>query len=318
MNYYRCCGGSEKVTIDGEKVKDKLELQSYMFSAVKVDDQTHANDNFNAVVYDGEIHLIGDYFQHYKWDGTSWTRLSQLQIDASGSRVVVYNNEMHVLGSYNHNSGKYVGTHYKWDGTSWTQLDDIPYHSYGTGTRLFLCVVFNNEIHLFNGSYTSDGSGYSLKQHYKWDGTSWTELTAPPFYEGVNHPVVYNNKIHVIGGRLSSNGSPVKHYEWDGTTWTELDDLPFNNYGVNFMYNNEIYSIGNTGTYKVCYKWDGTSWTQLSDLPFKIARRGGSVVVYNNEIHMISNSENGEHLVWLVPFYVSLPYNVFGVYLQTT
>jgi hypothetical protein len=68
MNYYRCCGGSEKVTIDGKKVKDKLELNTNL-EGVSVSTLPYKFYYGSAVVLNNEIHILGGSSgstKHYK------------------------------------------------------------------------------------------------------------------------------------------------------------------------------------------------------------------------------------------------------------
>ena len=303
MNYFRC-GGSEKVTIDGVKVKDKMELKSKMFSGVQISVPPGSMTSF--VAYNGEIHAFKsggsglDLTTHYKWDGTTWTQLSEITSFHSGSKPVVYNNEIHLIAGRNGNWGK--SEHYKWDGTTWIKLENFP------RPNIYSCaiVVYNNELHVINDYYMSASDGYYEKCHYKWDGTTWTKLEDPPFYRG--SAVVYNNEIHMVGCSSTSSGTKNMHYKWDGTTWTQLSNITYPSYNSAFVYNNEIHLTGGNSSNDVGshYKWDGTTWTQLSNLPHYSPSAG----VYNNEIHLVGS----RHSVITVPFYILLPYNVVNVY----
>ena len=67
----------------------------------------------SAVVYNNEIHILGDidssyYTAHYKWNGTSWTSVSTLPYNFyQGSAVVLYNNEIHILGGSGNSTAHY-------------------------------------------------------------------------------------------------------------------------------------------------------------------------------------------------------------------
>ena len=152
----------------------------------------------SAVVYNGEIHILGsgdsgyDKY-HYKWDGSSWTSASTLPYSFNSGSVVVLNGEVHILGSY---MGGSQTKHYKWDGSSWTSVSTLPYSFYYGSA-----VVYENEIHIFGGD-----SGRT--KHYKWDGSSWISVSTLPynFYDG--SAVVFDNGIYAMGG----NGGNTKHY----------------------------------------------------------------------------------------------------------
>lgn len=78
-----------------------------------------------AVVYNNEIHIMGDVSAtskdsgskyHYKWDGSSWTSVSTLPYAVCDDAfAVVHNGRIHLMGGYGNRYG-----HYTWDGSSWT------------------------------------------------------------------------------------------------------------------------------------------------------------------------------------------------------
>ena len=92
---------------------------------------------------------------HYKYDGTTWTKLDDLPYSFYEGSAVVYNNEIHLLGSSY--SGNYK-SHYEYNGTTWTQLDVLPYDFYRG-----CAVIYNNEIHIMG----SNSSSY-YTEHYSF------------------------------------------------------------------------------------------------------------------------------------------------------
>ena len=96
MNYFRCGGGSEKVTIDGVKVRDKMDL-GMIFSTLFGSTLPYKFHQGSAVVLDGEIHILGGS-KHYKWDGSTWTSVSTLLYNLYYGSAVVLNREIHILG----------------------------------------------------------------------------------------------------------------------------------------------------------------------------------------------------------------------------
>jgi len=54
-----------------------------------------------AVVYGGEIHILGGYnsSSHYKWDGDTWTQAPVIPYSFYEGCAVVYGGEIHILGS---------------------------------------------------------------------------------------------------------------------------------------------------------------------------------------------------------------------------
>ena len=139
-------------------------------------------------------------------------------------------------------------------------------------------VVYNNEIHIL-------GCNFMGTNHYKYDGSTWTEVSTLPYVFNNGLAVVYNNEIHILGGRSGE----MKHYKYDGSTWTEVSTLPYAFYnGSAVVYNDEIHILGGVSNYKGVtkhYKWNGSTWIKLSDLHNLFNH--GSAVVYNNEIHIL-------------------------------
>ena len=86
MAYFRCGGGSSggaKVYLDGKEVNENMSLvTNYM--DIKVSTLPYSFGHGSAVVLNNEIHILGsastyEERKHYKWNGSSWKRVSTLQ-----------------------------------------------------------------------------------------------------------------------------------------------------------------------------------------------------------------------------------------------
>ena len=167
-----------------------------------------------AVVYKNEIHMLGGIYRgndtsyskyHYKYDGTSWSKVSTLPYSFHNGCAVVYNDEIHILGSQN---GSYTKYHYKYDGTSWSKVSTLPYDFYNG-----CAVVYHNEIHILGGYYAPEA-----RYHYKFDGTNWESVTTLPYVFCDGGAVVYNDEIHI----LNSSKTPYRfHYRIRGKSVIE-------------------------------------------------------------------------------------------------
>ena len=159
----------------------------------------------------------------------------------------------------------------EYEGANWLNKLGLalPYNfTYGSA------VVLNNEIHIL-------GSSSNNTKHYKYNGSSWTEVSTLPykFYQG--SAVVFNNEIHILGG---SDGT-TKHYKYNGSSWSRVSTLPYSfTYGSAVVLNNEIHILGSSSDIKH-YKYNGSSWTEVSTLPYSFYQ--GGAVVLNNEIHIL-------------------------------
>ena len=138
------------VTIDGLNVKDNLNLVSNILSSsLRISDISYNFYCGSAVVFNGEIHVLGGQFSstytsHYVFNGIKWTFVGSLPYDFYYGAAVVLNGEIHILGGRNSS----VRTkHYKWDGSSWTEVSTLPYAFYAGAA-----VVLNGEIDIL-GTY---------------------------------------------------------------------------------------------------------------------------------------------------------------------
>ena len=158
----------------------------------------------------------------------------------------------------------------------------LPYMSAPNKMIYGSAVVLNNEIHVL-GSY--EGAYSSGTNHYKFNGTSWVQVSTLPYGFGHGSAVVLNGEIHILGGYYDSN-TLTKHYKFNGTSWTEVSTLPYGfGFGSAIVLNNEIHILGGNSSLTKHYKFNGTSWTSVSTLPYSFY--DGSAVVLNGEIHIL-------------------------------
>ena len=194
-------------------------------------------------------------------------------------------------------------------GEKTTMQNSLPY-SFLNGSA----VVFNNELHILGGG---DSSSDHTK-HYKFNGTTWTQVSTLPYKFYYGSAVVFNNEIHILGGGDSSSDH-TKHYKFNGTSWTRVSTLPYNFYqGSAVVFNNEIHILGSSysSDYTKHYKFNGTRWTQVSTLPGNFYN--GSAVVFNNEIHILGGAHYSSYTKhhkyngrsWIASI-SKLPYNLY-------
>lgn len=210
-----------------------------------------------AVVYNGEIHILGNDTSHYKWNGSEWTEVSTLPIKEyySKNSTVVYNNEIHLIDD---------GKHYKWNDSEWELVStfDFKFH-YGS------VVVLNNEIHALGGYGTA-------WNHYKWNGSEWTEVSTLPsvFFGSGTRYVLYNNEIHGFGG--------IEHHKWNGTEWIYVSRIPVSiNADYPVVCNNEIHIIMATKH----YAWNGSEWRLIRTFDYSV--RFNSIVELDGKIYVL-------------------------------
>ena len=153
------------------------------------------------------------------------------------------------------------------------KLGDLPYGFYSGSA-----VVLDGEIHILGGGNNTN--------HYKFNGTSWIQVSTLPYAFIWGSAVVLNGEIHILGS--NSGSQEKKHYKFNGTSWTSVSTLPFAFYqGAAVVLDGEIHILGSSETvdHTKHYKFNKTSWTSVSTLPYRFD--SGSAVVLNGEIHIL-------------------------------
>ena len=111
----------------------------------------------SAVVYNGEIHILGsgnrdNKIKHYKFNGSSWTSVSTLPYELYYGSAVVCNGDIHIMGG----NGGYTN-HYKFDGLSWTSVSTLPYMFGGNQA-----IMYNDSIYILGSVVTQYSGNYCL------------------------------------------------------------------------------------------------------------------------------------------------------------
>ena len=194
------------VKIDGVTVTEDLNLLSAL-TDFKFPELPYNFYYGSAVVLNNEIHILGGSGgdqNHYKFNGTSWTKVSTLPSKFYCGSAVVLNNEIHILGGFIYNT---TG-HYKLNGTSWTKVSTLPYEFYYGSA-----VVLNNKIHILGG----EGSTYDYEYHYNINKGNKLNKLPYRFYAG--SAVVLNNEIHILGGNDNTDIAFTLHYGLNATVY---------------------------------------------------------------------------------------------------
>lgn len=277
--------GGSKVTIDGVKYSEDLDLTSFL-QDMNISTLPYHFENGCAVVLNGEIHILGggsavtaaSNKNHYKFNGTEWVSISTLPYNFRSGCAVVLDGEIHILGGSNGSTN-----HYKWNGTGWTSVSTLP-----SSFNLCSAVVKDGEIHMLGGG--SSGS----TNHYKFNGTSWTSVSTLPykFYKGC--AVVLDNEIHILGGSDNS----TNHYKFNGTSWVSVSTIPYGFYsGSAVVKDGKIHILGteynSSSDRKNHYKFNGTGWVSVSTLPYVFYR--GGAVVKNGDIHILGGNDSSSN-----------------------
>ena len=142
----------------------------------------------NAIVsYKDSIHSIGGgsntsftWLQyHYRWNGTSWSKLTDTPFSGYNGRAITYNDELHYMSWTSVSSSGAQKQHYTYNGSSWTQRTDVPW---AAKPKL---IIYKGNLHCIAGT----------QAHYKYDGSSWTQVDTTG--ANVSGLAVYNDYVHL-------------------------------------------------------------------------------------------------------------------------
>jgi len=242
-----------------------------------------------------DVWAVGYYFESfssstalplaYHWDGTSWTQVPM---------PVQPNHAYQLFGvtAISSNDVWAVGLDVDlatipfsitmamhWDGTSWTV---VPTANPNEEQYLqSVAAISSNDVWAVGSKYNNNSQPqYSLIEH--WDGTSWTEVSAPnPGGTGFTQLAAVSgtapNDVWAAGSYapLGQTGLTLA-IRWDGATWTQVptespgaDNNYFGIGGVAAVNADDVIAVGvqmshdefKTHQDTLIQRWDGTSFT---------------------------------------------------------
>jgi hypothetical protein len=108
---------------------------------------------------------------------------------------------------------------------------------------------YSAEISYAASSNSSLYANFDASSLYKWDGTSWSQMTSL-------HPT----RMAASGSLLYGDFAGYGLYKWDGTSWSQMTSLhPTSMAASGSLLYGDFAASG-------LYKWDGTSWSQMTSL----------------------------------------------------
>lgn len=153
-----------------------------------------------------------------KYNGTNFTDLSaNIDFNTTYRDKIAWNGSYWLIGGtryYPPESSSYIGKIYKYDGANFTKITDDSMFA-GQGPSIFDMA--------WNGNYWLVGRGYSPVKLYKYNGNSFTDLSAQinkfSFINEIATPTIFwTGKAWLIGG-----GNYFKHLiRFDGTNMTDI------------------------------------------------------------------------------------------------
>lgn len=288
-----------------------------------------------AISFNDELHLIGggtNYYgydydadkflnTHYKWDGETWTKASDLPYVARGAVLFVAGKVLHLAGGMTIESEDNSKKHYTWDGDVWSVSTDLPMGRYNSSA-----VTISESITYIAGG-NIPGGNTKLNSVIIWNGSSFITMgsTIPQdgyndcgaciTHDNQNAPFLVGNRFYKIVdnqwsaqfsfGSFNDGTSAVlgdelhvfnssKHYRFSENTegiWETLPNNKYNAIGASAVTMDDgihILGAASESYADYHYLWDGKEWQTQSNLPNKLVN--GTAVVYKGRLHIIGGS----------------------------
>ena len=137
-----------------------------------------SDDGIHVLGSDGYAHDVGtDYTKsHLLFDGTTWTRMSDLPFKFTVGSAIYYKGKLHAVGGYDLRNSSY--NHYVLEGSTWVPVAHTPYNVYGN----FSLTVIGEYMYAI--AYDSTLEHYYLIRYngVRWDTVGGFIATANPNY----------------------------------------------------------------------------------------------------------------------------------------
>jgi hypothetical protein len=171
----------------------------------------------------------------WSWDGTSWTRLSDLDIGHYESIQALafdpVSGQVILLTHLSSSSGAPISTRmWTWDGHGWTSRRLAEALPIALSSPLLATIGTGQVTRLGRGVLAVFGIADGSHQTWRWDGLGWTKLAAgsnPP-YDPLSPTMAEDPATQsvVLVGTGDAAGGGRSTWLWDGTMWRESASAP--------------------------------------------------------------------------------------------
>jgi hypothetical protein len=223
-----------------------------------------------------------------KWDGSRWSPLvgpGGVGLNRGVTSLAVYNDgtgpALYAGGHFDVASGETANHIAKWNGVEWSTLAGPG--SAGMDLLVNALTVFDDGTgpSLYAGGYFNTAGGAPVNRIARWDGLSWSALTAPGG-TGVNGEVwaltVFDDgtgpALYAGGNFITAGGEVVNRVaRWDGSSWSPLGSGVSSTVRAITVFDDgagpALYAGGNFITaggevVNRIARWDGANWSPLT------------------------------------------------------
>jgi trimeric autotransporter adhesin len=281
------------------------------------------NGPVSAIAVDGSNIYVGGSFTKAgnvtvnniaKWDGNTWSALGTGTNNGVGA-IAVHGTDIYVGGLFTTAGGTPANYIAKWNGGTWSALADGLHGNSYSGVN---DIVVNGTNVVVGGNFTSAGTGITVNNIAKWDGSAWSGFGNGLTGSGSTYDVgawqlcIRNGKLYAVGKFDSAGGILVNNIAmWDGVQWSDLGK------GLGASYcsgcfvasivpsGNDLYVTGQwyaNGVGNNLARWNGNAWSAVgSGITFEggYAADGYSLFIEGNNLYVGGGFERaGETPAW--------------------
>lgn len=241
---------------------------------------THGTIVSMVIDSDGNLYAAGalqdENFYCYvsKWDGTTWSKLGNMNLQAVIYDMVIDDQgNIFVAGGMINSDDSYFVV--KWNGSTWNELKSATSTLHAKMPIYTLALDNDGNVYTVGTEEFPFGNSYYTYHVSKWNGTEWMELGAGANRLNANGRIlsvnVDNSGNVYAAGQFTCGSSQLCVAKWNGTSWTELGSgLDGIQNGMDFLddiifddLDNLLVTVSTPYGLNKIMKWNGSAWSQL-------------------------------------------------------
>lgn len=199
------------------------------------------------------------------WNGDAWTQVATTGPSARLSHSMAYDSTRgRVILFGGLSQGALKNDTWEWNGSSWANVTPSGAKPAPRTNAAMAYDSGRGRIVLYGGF---DISNNALADTWEWNGSSWTQITAPGPGARRRAGLAYDpaRRVTVLFGGAQTGDT----WEWNGTAWSQKATTgPSPRFSMTLAYHsicNGAFLFGGEGPgglWGDTWSWDGTAWTQ--------------------------------------------------------